>query len=227
MPIFLPSNLLAFRLTLAYLLHDPPSLLPHATVPTLLSLPFPLGSTLPRRPRISALVLDKDNTLCPPQTIRLEDRYVQIVKRVQKEDVGVLIVSNSAGTDDHHEDEARELERRLPGVHVLRLRGSGKKKPFCGPEVMETLRRQGWAERPEQVLVVGDRLGTDVLLAREMGAWSLWCRDGWREVGDVDVDGSVRRGSRDYRGVLARLEGWLERVARRRGRVARLPGEER
>lgn len=34
--------------------------------------------------------------------------------------------------------------------------------------------------RAEEVVVVGDRLFTDVVMANQMGAWGVWVRDGVR-----------------------------------------------
>ena len=58
---------------------------------------------------------------------------------------------------------------------------------------------------PKEIVVLGDRLATDVLLAREMGSWSVWTRDGWR---NPEIPG------RDYRGFFGRMEGRFERVMR-------------
>lgn len=42
--------------------------------------------------------------------------------------------------------------------------------------------------RPDQLAVIGDRLFTDVMMAKMMGAWSVWVRDGV-----VKNDGAVSR----------------------------------
>jgi phosphatidylglycerophosphatase GEP4 len=221
MPIF--SNLPALRLTLAYALHDPSSLLPHYTI---LSLPLPISAALPplpggdQRPTIRALVLDKDNTLCPPKTAHLHKAYVEKIAKIRaspeftQNPHSVVIVSNTAGSSSspEHELEAKQLEAEL-GLPVLRQQ-PGRKKPFCGPDLLEYFQRQGVTENPEEIAVVGDRLATDVLLAREMGSWSVWCRDGWRTPEEPE---------RDYRGFFSKMEARYEAFLRKMGKVAPLP----
>ena len=207
------SNLPAARLTLSYLLHEPSSLLPHAQVPTFLSLPLPLATALPVKetPRIRALVLDKDNTLCPPETTMLHPSYLAKIEKIRASSEfshsphSMLIVSNTAGStrSPAHEAEAKTLEAEL-GIPVLRQHPD-RKKPFCGPDVLRHFAEHGVTSNPAEVVVVGDRLSTDVLMAREMGAWSLWIRDGFR---NPEVPG------RDFRGALARMEVKFEGLMR-------------
>src|SRR2546421_666734 len=208
----LVSNLPALRLTVSYLVHDPSSLLPHATIPTLLSLPLPLSSSLGQpssRPRIRALVVDKDNTLCPPNTALVHPAYITKLEKIKgsaefaANPNSVLIVSNTAGSSSAsaHEEEALALEKELR-IPVLRQK-EGNKKPLCGTEVLAFFKEKGVTEDPTEIAVVGDRLATDVLLAREMGSWSVWTRQGWR---NPEMPG------RDYRGFLSRMEDRLEKL---------------
>lgn len=211
------SNLPALRLTLAYALHDPSSLLPHQTVPTLLWLPLPIGSSLPSlpgrdtKPTIRALVLDKDNTLCPPRSTYLHQSYLNKIEKIKSSAEfshnphSVIIVSNTAGSSSApaHESEAKLLEAEL-GLTVLRQQ-PGRKKPFCGPDLLEYFKKHGVTEDAAEIVVVGDRLATDVLLAREMGSWSVWCRDGWRGPEEPQTD---------YRGFFSSMEGRYERLLR-------------
>lgn len=214
MPIL--SNIPALRLTLAYVLHDPSSLLPHATIPTLLSLPVPIGPSLPfarngYKPKIKALVLDKDNTICPPKTTLLHQAFINKIEKIKESpefahhDKSILIVSNTAGSTSAAEDEAeaKQLELEL-GLPVLR-QDPNRRKPLCGPEILAFFKEHGVTDDPAEIVVVGDRLATDVLVAREMGSWSVWCRDGWR---NPEMPG------RDYRGFLGRMEGRFERLLR-------------
>lgn len=68
---------------------------------------------------------------------------------------------------------------------------------------------------PGEIAVVGDRLGTDVLMAAEMGAWSVWCKEG------VFEEGEVGKGRRN---VLEKMEVWIERYLREwRGCVPPVP----
>jgi phosphatidylglycerophosphatase GEP4 len=213
------SNLPALRLTLAYALHEPSSLLPHHTIPTLLSLPLPIGTSLPsipgsnKTPTIKALVLDKDNTICPPETAVIHKAYRQKIEDIKAspEFVGrphsILIVSNTAGSTRSavHEAEAKQLEFEL-GLPVLRQQ-PGRKKPLCGPDVLSYFKEHGVTDNPSEIAFVGDRLATDVLVAREVGTWSVWCRDGWRD---------PMQPHKDYRGLFSKAEGVLERILRQR-----------
>jgi len=221
------SNVPALRLTLAYVLHEPSSLLPHATIPTILSLPLPVRSVLPSldkkgtKPIIRALVLDKDNTLCPPETTKLHVAYISKIEKIKASPEfahnpnSILIVSNTAGSssDAEHEAEAKVLQTEL-GLPVLR-QDPARKKPLCGPDILAFFKEHGVTDNPAEIVVVGDRLATDVLVAREMGSWSIWCRDGWR---NPEMPG------RDYRGFLSKTESRFERILRGGyGRLAPLP----
>lgn len=216
MPFF--SNVPALRLALAYALHDPASLLPHATIPTFASLPIPVSSGLPTlpsnvKPSIRALVLDKDNTLCPPETAKLHPTYVAKLEKLKQSpefshnDKSILIVSNTAGSSSsaEHEAEALFLEKEL-GVPVLRQHPQ-RKKPLCGPDVLAFFKEHGVTDNPAEIVFVGDRLATDMLLARQTGSWSYWCRDGWRDPNAPDVD---------YRGVFNKIEARFEAFMRTR-----------
>ena len=64
-----------------------------------------------------------------------------------------------------------------------------------------------------EIAVVGDRIGTDALLARRMGSWCVWTRDGvW---GDGALDLSARE-VHGKRGVLEKMEVFVEGFLRER-----------
>jgi phosphatidylglycerophosphatase GEP4 len=215
------SNLPALRLLLAYTLHEPSSLLPHTQIPTLLSRPRPRAPSLsqavtfPGKPKIPitirALVLDKDNTFCPPNSTALHPAYLLKLSKIRSSPEfasnphSILIVSNTAGSTPSpaHEAEAQLLESELQ-IPVLR-QNPQRKKPHCGPDVLEYFSKHGVTDNPAEIAVVGDRLATDVLLAREMGSWSVWVRDGWR---NPEMQG------RDYRGWMSKMEARAERFLR-------------
>lgn len=88
--------------------------------------------------------------------------------------------------------------------------GVPMKKPFSSPDVLRYLRERKVVEDAGEVAVVGDRIGTDVLMAGLMGSWSVWTRDG------VTEDEKGRQGM-DYRGFLAKGEAFMEAYLRRRG----------
>ena len=209
----LPSNLPAARLTFSYLLHDPSSLLPHSQVSNFLFVPVPLSPAFPYRPlpRIRALVLDKDNTLCPPNTTMMHPSYIAKLDKIRAcpefshSSHSILIVSNTAGSTHSaiHEAEAKAMETEL-GIPVLRQHPE-RRKPFCGPDVLKYFSDHGVTSNPAEIAVVGDRLATDVLMAREMGAWSLWVRDGFR---NPEMPG------RNYCGTFAKMEARFEQLLR-------------
>ena len=66
----------------------------------------------------------------------------------------------------------------------------------------------------DEIAVVGDRLGTDVLMAGMMGSWSVWCKEGVFEEGES--------GKAD-RNVLEKMEVWIEKYLSGRGMRAPLP----
>ncbi|KAK5939333.1 hypothetical protein PMZ80_008637 [Knufia obscura] len=220
------ANAPALRLALAYAIHDPASLLPHATIPNLVWLPIPVSSGLPtlpsgKKPTIRALVLDKDNTLCPPETSKLHPAYLAKLEKLKASPefshnhASILIVSNTAGSSPkpEHEEEAKHLEDEL-GIPVLRQQPD-RKKPLCGPDVLAFFKEHGVTDNPAEIAFVGDRLATDMLVAREVGSWSYWCKEGWR---NPEMPG------RDYRNMFNKMEARFERLMRGGyGKVAPIP----
>lgn len=173
------------------------------------------------KPTIKALVLDKDNTICPPETSIVQADYRKKIEKIKASPEfvnnphSILIVSNTAGSTraPEHEAEAKQLEGTL-GIPVLRQQ-EGRKKPLCGPDVLRFFRDNGVTDNPAEIAFVGDRLATDVMVAREIGSWSIWCRDGWR---------SPDAPEKDYRGVFARIESRFESTLRGTfGKSAPLP----
>lgn len=73
---------------------------------------------------------------------------------------------------------------------------------------MQWFRERGVVESPHEIAVIGDRLGTDVLMAGMMGSWSVWCKEGVFEVG---MEGKPERN------VLEKMEVWIEWFLREKG----------
>lgn len=70
-------------------------------------------------------------------------------------------------------------------------------------------------QSPNEIAVVGDRLGTDVLMAGMMGSWSVWCKEGVFEAGEE---------GKPTRNLLEKMEIWVERYLREsRGYTAPAP----
>ncbi|KAL4887111.1 mitochondrial PGP phosphatase [Aspergillus karnatakaensis] len=233
------TNLRAFNLAVQTLLSTPSQFLPHLTIPTITHLPESIGPLLesqypsqsqaqsseggPKKEiAIRALVLDKDNTLCPAKTTTFPAHIYSHLHSLRHSPTSpfnintapnsILIVSNRAGSHPRYEEEAVEIEERLAGLRIpvfrlptTRKDGDGivEKKPFCGEEVLEWFRERKVVKGAAEIAVVGDRLGTDVLMAKEMGAWSVWCRDG--------VGEELTKGKRN---VLEKMEVWVERYLR-------------
>lgn len=82
-------------------------------------------------------------------------------------------MSNSAGTNDDIEyKQALKLENDT-GVSVLR---HPTKKPGCYNEIQQYFDQFGI--KSHEIIIVGDRLFTDMLMANMMGSWGLWLSDG-------------------------------------------------
>ena len=112
----------------------------------------------------------------------------------------LLIVSNSAGSGrDPNGYEADMLERNT-GVKVFR---HSTKKPGCGIDVLNYFCGipETGVKRASDIVIVGDRLFTDIMMANLMGAWSIWIKDGIEEqnnmVSDLDLDSRRKTRSDD------------------------------
>ncbi|KAI0023530.1 HAD-superfamily phosphatase [Xylariomycetidae sp. FL0641] len=167
------------------LLTKPSLCLPHATVSTFADLPSPLEKAFETREgktTVKAVVLDKDDCFAYPETNEIYPAYLERFRELQKEYPGnrLLIVSNTAGatTYDTSGNLAEELESAT-GTSVLAHR---VKKPGCKDEIMAHFKRhpEAGVTHPSQVVVVGDRLMTDMMLANMMGSRGIWIKDGVR-----------------------------------------------
>ncbi|KAI0471828.1 HAD-superfamily phosphatase [Xylariaceae sp. FL0804] len=174
------------------LLAKPSLCLPHATSSTFADLPTPLGNAFEgqgKKANVTAVVLDKDNCFAYPETNTIHPAYVERFKKLREEYPGhrLLIVSNTAGatTWDRDGKLADELESST-GVSVLAHR---VKKPGCGEEIMAHFRRhpETGVTHPSQIVVVGDRLMTDMMLANSMGSWGIWIKDGVKPLNQKSI----------------------------------------
>ncbi|KAK9416037.1 putative Phosphatidylglycerophosphatase GEP4 [Seiridium unicorne] len=165
------------------LLTKPSLCLPHATVSQFNELPFPLEKAFEgqgKKLQIKAVVLDKDDCFAYPETNLVHPPYTERFRQLQKEFPGqsLVIVSNTAGATSYDRDGklAGELESAT-GVSVLSHR---VKKPGCKEEIMAHFRKypEVGVTHPSQVVVIGDRLMTDMMLANMMGSRGIWIKDG-------------------------------------------------
>ncbi|KAG0124386.1 mitochondrial PGP phosphatase [Tuber indicum] len=168
-----PFNLSA-TLNALRILKSPPLLCPHLTIPTFDHLPVPLSTAL--NADIRAVILDKDNCFAVPRAKEVYPAYKNTFEKLRKEyGDRLLIVSNSAGTDDDVGHVEAEVLEKNTGVNVLR---HSTKKPGCHPDIMRYLTSKTDVKRADQVAIVGDRLFTDVLMANMMGSWAVWVNTG-------------------------------------------------
>ncbi|KAI1747366.1 HAD-superfamily phosphatase [Xylaria castorea] len=170
-----------------------PSLcLPHATVSTFGDLPSPLDRAFEaqgKKCNIKAVVLDKDDCFAYPDTNEVYPSYAERFQQLRKEYPGhrLLIVSNTAGatTYDRKGRLAKELESTT-GVSVLAHR---VKKPGCKDEIMAHFKKhpETGVTHPSEIVVIGDRLMTDMMLANMMGSWSIWIKDGVKPLSQKSI----------------------------------------
>jgi phosphatidylglycerophosphatase GEP4 len=147
-------------MTFRCLTREPSLLLPHATVRDFGALDFPRL----RRAGVLGVVLDKDNTLTAPYADEIEPSLLPALKAARDAfgPTGIVVLSNSAGTpDDIGHAAANALERSL-GLPVLRRR---HKKP----RGFESVRSHFGGCEPGALLMVGDRLLTDVTFGNAHG----------------------------------------------------------
>lgn len=156
------------------LAYNPSLCLPHLTVTSFDKIPIPIR--IPGQDvQIRGVVLDKDNCFAKDHDDKVWPAYSETWTLLQntypKEHL--LIVSNSAGTNDDKEyEQATKLEKDT-GVTVLR---HPTKKPGCHEEILAYFAEQGIHK--SEIAVVGDRLFTDMLMANMMGSWGVWLSEG-------------------------------------------------
>lgn len=145
--------------------------MPQLCVPTFNELPVPINAN------IKAVVLDKDNCFAYPEDEKVWPAYLEKWEQLKKQYPGkrLLIVSNTAGSNDDKSYKQAERLEAITGVPVLR---HTVKKPGCRDEVMQYFIKNNVASRPSEIAVVGDRLFTDVMMANQMGAYGVWVQDG-------------------------------------------------
>lgn len=191
----MPLNLPAFRLFLSSLHKNPNPLIAHFHAGSLLGVAVPfsrfdLSTPVPRfnDTRIKAVILDKDLTFTLPGELDTTPAYKAKLNEIKKH-YSVLIVSNTAGAkagDETSERLAREVEKKY-GIPVLR-QTPGALKPLCGLQAFRWFKERGLVTRPREIMVIGDRMSTDILMGSFMGAFTILLR------GYVREDGRLVRG---------------------------------
>lgn len=158
------------------LLTNPSLCLPHITVKSFDKMLVPFKIPNHEDVVIKGVVLDKDNCFAKDKDDKVFPDNEEVWKKLQQfyPKEHILIVSNSAGTnDDVDHEQAKKLEADT-GVTVLR---HPTKKPGCFNEILDYFKTQG-IDNANEIIVVGDRLFTDMLMANMMGSWGFWLSDG-------------------------------------------------
>ncbi|KKY18904.1 putative had superfamily (subfamily iiia) phosphatase [Phaeomoniella chlamydospora] len=170
------------------LITKPALLKPHLSFPTFLDVPLQVGPLLRKDnpPTIRGLVLDNDNTLSPSRDPYYHPAYLKAIEAFKQAEPfstnpnSMLIVSNRAGAKPEYDGEVEILEKEL-SLPVLHHKGEKEIKPVIAPMVLEHFSKNNVTSDPQEIAVVGDRLFTDVLMARLMGSWSIYISDGWKD----------------------------------------------
>ncbi|GMG55532.1 unnamed protein product [Ambrosiozyma monospora] len=176
---------LSATLNIIRLVLKPELCLPHLTVPNFNQMPIPVTSDLIPKDKIKAIVLDKDNCIAKDHDDKVWHEYIEHweqLKKLYPNANQLLIVSNSAGTNDDKQHQQANLIEQRTGVTILR---HSTKKPGCHVEIMNFFREKGICKSPSEVVIVGDRLFTDVLMANMMGSYGIWLNPGVHESNSV------------------------------------------
>lgn len=169
---------IAGTLTALRLPFNPSLFLPSLTISNFGELPIPIPSQVKGR-EVKVVILDKDNCFAKPHTDYVHGEYKNVWDRLKSAypHNQLLIVSNTAGSkqDDKDLTLARAVESNT-GVNVL---PHATKKPGCGDEILSYLKKNNVViTHPAEIVIIGDRLMTDVALANIMKAQSIWVRNG-------------------------------------------------
>ncbi|CAO3684725.1 unnamed protein product [Umbelopsis vinacea] len=171
---------------------NPSLIIPHLVVDDIRQIDF----VKLKEQGVKVMAFDKDNCLTAPYQNNVSAEFEPAWK-LCKDTFGhdrVIIISNSAGTDDDsnheqisHPPKSIILVEKTLGVPVLR---HTIKKPGGGDELVR--RFQGVA-KPQQMVMVGDRLFTDVLFGNLNGTLTVFTRQIISEKGDNPIAARIRR----------------------------------
>jgi len=162
MPLNIPGLLVPFQL-----LFRPRLVLPHFSVPDIRHLDF---SAL-RQAGYKGAVFDKDNCITLPRKDKLvpelTDAWAECKAAFGKDNV--LVVSNSVGTPDDAGDIGSESVSYHLGVPVLR-HNALKPSYSCIAGIRTYFASLPTPLRDDELVVIGDRIFTDVVMGRRMEA---------------------------------------------------------
>ncbi|KAG5361733.1 Phosphatidylglycerophosphatase GEP4 [Yarrowia sp. C11] len=158
------------------LLFNPSLIKPHVTVSNFSQLPVPIPGQ--NGAQIKAVILDKDNCFAVDGADHVFEKYNDKMAELKKQypnKLQLLIVSNSAGTNDDTDFKDAIRVEQNTGIEVYR---HAVKKPGCHEDIVEYLKKNNVIDKPSEVAVVGDRLLTDVVMANQIGGTGVWLSEG-------------------------------------------------
>lgn len=114
------------------------------------------------------MCFDKDNTLTLPDSLDIVDPFLKILQDSREKFEKVSIISNGPGnlSKDKNYIQSNLLKSKY-GIDVIR---HSKPKPFCTMEFLEYFS----SFKKEEIVLIGDRLFTDILMANRMGIKSIF-----------------------------------------------------
>ncbi|KAI3649661.1 hypothetical protein MP228_005293 [Amoeboaphelidium protococcarum] len=112
------------------------------------------------------LLIDKDNCWCHPRQDSVYEEYRQSFTAMKESFENVYWLSNTISLDPQY----RNTNKRFEGLEVIPVTA---KKPACGEEVEKFLRTRHSDFEQSQVVMMGDRVLTDVLMANDRGWKSI------------------------------------------------------
>lgn len=112
-----------------------------------------------REMNIRLILADMDNTLAPWHSVEVPPKSKAWVQRVQEAGILVLLLTNS-------KSENADITAKSLGIEAVKNARKPMKKP-----TEQLLRRRGIA--PNETLMAGDQLFTDIQLANAIGAKSV------------------------------------------------------
>lgn len=118
-----------------------------------------------RRAGYEAICFDKDNTLTLPYQVEIHLPLRDALLECRRHFDRIAVLSNSVGNEG--DETSKKLEASL-GIPIIRHQW---KKPLCTREVVDELGCE-----PARIVMVGDRLATDVWMANESGMLSIHTR---------------------------------------------------
>ncbi|KAG0080134.1 hypothetical protein BGZ93_003024 [Podila epicladia] len=136
---------------------------------------------------IVAIAFDKDNCLTRPYGNELHPPFEEAWKKCKEvyRDK-VVIVSNSAGTQDDKDHQGAIAIEKALGVDVLRHQ---HKKPAGGDELLHYFD----STPASQIAFVGDRALTDIVFGHNYGMLTILTRQVVTEQGDNPMAVQIRR----------------------------------